>query len=85
LVPRRLRDRAQGQSEVDVESDISRAAEFVKAPTPLRSRFGNAKRGAHLSERIKELQPWFRGDYVIVLKDNRKLTLSRTYRGRLNL
>ena len=36
-------------------------------------------------ERIKELQPWFRGDYMIVLRDNRKLTLSRTYRGRLNL
>lgn len=37
------------------------------------------------TERIKELQPWFRGDYVIVLRDNQKLTLSRTYRGRLNL
>ena len=37
------------------------------------------------TERIKELQPWFRGDYVIVLKDNRKLALSRTYRARLNL
>ncbi|HYL76305.1 MAG TPA: LytTR family DNA-binding domain-containing protein [Bryobacteraceae bacterium] len=36
-------------------------------------------------ERIKELQPWFRGDYQIVLKDNQKLTLSRSYRGRLNL
>ena len=37
------------------------------------------------TERIKELQPWFRGDYVIVLRDNQKLTLSRTYRGRLKL
>jgi two-component system LytT family response regulator len=37
------------------------------------------------TERIKELQPWFRGDYVIVLRDNQKLTLSRTYRARLNL
>ncbi len=36
-------------------------------------------------ERIKELQPWFRGDYMIVLGDNQKLTLSRTYRSRLNL
>jgi two-component system, LytTR family, response regulator len=36
-------------------------------------------------ERIKEMQPWFRGDYVIVLRDNQKLTLSRTYRSRLNL
>jgi two-component system LytT family response regulator len=37
------------------------------------------------TERIKELQPFFRGDYVIVLRDNQKLTLSRTYRSRLNL
>jgi len=36
-------------------------------------------------ERIKELQPWFRGDYQIVLKDDQKLTLSRSYRSRLNL
>lgn len=36
-------------------------------------------------ERIKELQPWFRGDYIIVLRDNQKLGLSRTYRNRLNL
>jgi two-component system LytT family response regulator len=36
-------------------------------------------------ERIKELQPWFRGDYVILLRDNSKLILSRTYRGRLSL
>ena len=36
-------------------------------------------------ERIKELQPWFRGDYILVLRDNRKLTLSRSYRTRLNL
>ena len=36
-------------------------------------------------ERIKELQPWFRGDYILVLRDNRKLTLSRSYRPRLNL
>jgi len=36
-------------------------------------------------ERIKELQPWFRGDYMILLRDNSKLILSKTYRGRLNL
>jgi two-component system LytT family response regulator len=36
-------------------------------------------------ERIKELQPWFRGDYMILLRDNSKLLLSRTYRARLNL
>jgi len=36
-------------------------------------------------ERIKELQPWFRGDYMILLRDNSKLILSKTYRARLNL
>jgi two-component system LytT family response regulator len=36
-------------------------------------------------ERIKELQPWFRGDYQVVLRDGQKLTLSRSYRGRLKL
>lgn len=34
-------------------------------------------------ERIRELQPWFHGDYVIKLVDGRTLTLSRTYRERL--
>ena len=36
-------------------------------------------------ERIKELQPWFHGDYMVMLRDNRKLVLSRGYRPRLNL
>ncbi len=49
-------------------------------------RFARIHRSAIVNtERIKELQPWFRGEYVIVLRDNQKLTLSRTYRGRLNL
>ena len=49
-------------------------------------RFARIHRSAIVNtERIKELQPWFRGDYVIVLHDNQKLTLSRTYRSRLNL
>jgi two-component system LytT family response regulator len=31
-------------------------------------------------ERIRELQPWFHGDYVVLLRDGTKLTLSRGYR-----
>jgi two-component system, LytTR family, response regulator len=31
-------------------------------------------------DRIKELQPLFHGDYVVVLRDGTELTLSRTYR-----
>ena len=34
-------------------------------------------------ERIKELQPWFRGDYMVILRDGTQLTLSRTYRDKL--
>ncbi|MGH9509615.1 MAG: LytR/AlgR family response regulator transcription factor [Terriglobales bacterium] len=34
-------------------------------------------------ERIKELQPWFHGDYVVLLRDGTRLTLSRGYREKL--
>jgi two-component system LytT family response regulator len=34
-------------------------------------------------DRIKELQPLFHGDYVVVLRDGKELTLSRTYRRNL--
>jgi two-component system, LytTR family, response regulator len=33
-------------------------------------------------ERIKEVQPWFGGDYVIVLQSGHKLRLSRSFRER---
>jgi two-component system LytT family response regulator len=32
------------------------------------------------ADRIRELQPWFRGDYRVILHDGTALTLSRTYR-----
>jgi len=32
------------------------------------------------TERVKELQPWFNGDYVVVLRDGTRLTLSRGYK-----
>ena len=34
-------------------------------------------------ERIKELQPWFNGEYVVILRNGTKLTLSRGYRDRV--
>src|SRR5215510_10497133 len=34
-------------------------------------------------DRIKELQPWFHGEYHIILNDGTQLTLSRNYRDRL--
>ncbi len=35
-------------------------------------------------ERIKELQPWFHGDYVVILRDDRQLMMSATYREKLD-
>lgn len=35
-------------------------------------------------DRIKELQPWFNGDYKVILHNNRELTLSRGYRINFN-
>lgn len=35
-------------------------------------------------ERIKELKPWFHGEYIVILRDGTQLTLSRRYRDRLN-
>ncbi len=34
-------------------------------------------------ERVKELRPWFNGEYVVFLKDGTRLTLSRGYREKL--
>lgn len=36
-------------------------------------------------DRIKELQPWFAGDYIVLLKDGTQLKLSRTYRDQLQV
>lgn len=35
-------------------------------------------------ERVRELQPWIRGDSVAILRDNTRLTLSRNYRERFD-
>jgi two-component system LytT family response regulator len=35
-------------------------------------------------ERIKELQPWFHGDYVVILRDGTQLPLSRSYRQKMH-
>lgn len=30
--------------------------------------------------RVRELRPWFRGDYIVVLQNGKELTMSRTFR-----
>jgi two-component system LytT family response regulator len=36
-------------------------------------------------ERVKELHPLFRGDYTVILRDGRQLTLAKAYRDRLKV
>jgi two-component system, LytTR family, response regulator len=36
-------------------------------------------------ERVKELHPMFRGDYAVILRDGRQLTLAKAYRDRLKV
>jgi len=33
--------------------------------------------------RIREIQPWFQGDYVLLLTDGTRLTSGRSYRDRV--
>lgn len=35
------------------------------------------------TNRVREIQPWFKGDYVLVLHDGTKLTSGRTYQDRV--
>jgi two-component system LytT family response regulator len=44
---------------------------------------GSSTRGIHRStivnlSRVREIQPWFGGDYVALLRDGSKLRVSRT-------
>jgi two-component system, LytTR family, response regulator len=34
-------------------------------------------------DRIERLQPWFRGDYLVIMRGGKQLTMSRTYREKL--
>jgi len=34
-------------------------------------------------DRVKELRPWFHGEYVVVLQEGTELTLSRSYRDKV--
>ncbi|MBL8115529.1 MAG: response regulator transcription factor [Acidobacteria bacterium] len=35
-------------------------------------------------ERVKELEPWFNGDWIVTLRDETRLTMSASYRHRLD-
>jgi two-component system, LytTR family, response regulator len=49
------------------------------------ARFVRIHRSAIVNiDRIKELQPWFRGDYRVILSDGTKLTLTKNHREKLD-
>jgi two-component system LytT family response regulator len=48
------------------------------------ARFPRIHRSAIVNlDRVRELQPWFRGDYRVLLQDGTVLTLSKSHRNRL--
>lgn len=48
------------------------------------ARFVRIHRSAIVNiDRIQELQPWFRGDYQVILRDGTKLTLTKAHRKKL--
>jgi two-component system, LytTR family, response regulator len=50
----------------------------LKLPT---ERFARVHRGIIVNaDRVKEIQPWFKGDYVLILHDGTRLRSGRTYR-----
>ena len=49
------------------------------------SRFMRISRSSIINvEKIKELQPLFHGEYVVILRSGARVTLSRSYRDKLN-
>lgn len=47
-------------------------------------RFRRIHRSAIVNvDRIREIQPWFRGDAIVMLEDGHKITASRNYRDRI--
>ncbi len=48
------------------------------------SRFLRVSRSAIVNlDAVKEIQPWFHGDYVVILRDGTRIPLSRGYRAKL--
>ena len=48
------------------------------------ARFARVHRSAAVNlDRVKEMQPWFSGDYVVILHSGARLRMSRTYREQL--
>jgi two-component system, LytTR family, response regulator len=67
--------------ETHVLRETMSEVEARLAPT----RFVRIHRSAIVNiDRIKELQPWFRGDFHVILRDGTKLTLTKNHREKLD-
>jgi two-component system, LytTR family, response regulator len=57
---------------------------MAKVETRLPSRFVRIHRSVIVNtDRVREIQPWFKGDYVLILADGTRLTSGRTYQERV--
>ena len=68
--------------------DVDNGADFVSFAVPtmmgeVRRHFRDHGWAVNVPRRVKELQPWFHGDYKVILLDGTELTLSRSYRPKL--
>jgi two-component system LytT family response regulator len=73
-----------------VRLHVAGAAHRVRGPlTRLlqrldRDRFRRVSRSSVVNvDRVKEIQPWFHGDGIVVLESGRRVRLSRRYRSQL--
>jgi two-component system LytT family response regulator len=69
----------EGQRELLVREPISSLERRLD-----RERFVRVHRSAIVNRaRIREMQPWFKGDWVVVLRGGARIVSGRTYRGEL--
>ena len=78
LAQQRAAPRGQGRSTSTTRRRPASSRSSIR-----RSSCGSTARRSCNIEKIKEMHPWFNGDYAVTLKDGTRLTLSSTYRERL--
>ena len=75
----------RGQRSADAEVVDDLAKRLKGSPSQLDpKKFLRIHRSAIVKiDKIKELQPWFHGEYHVILENGKQLTLSRNYRANL--
>jgi two-component system LytT family response regulator len=84
-------DRAESDGN-HVRVHVGRETHTVREPlADLEARlpagqFARVSRSALVNlDRVREVQPWFRGDYVVILADGTRVTTGKTYRERVRM